>query len=239
MQPVALGQLLFCDIGDRHTTHFSRKVCIVGKARHIWSAEFTVAENVDEQLGILHDTIRTCTLCHLSQTRKKAVPGEGPVNARVMFVGEGPGRNEDLEGRPFVGRSGNFLEECLAGIGLRRDQVFICNVVKCRPFERPAGVAKDRRPTGDEIRICSPYLERQIELVRPLVICCLGDTAITYIFKKYGLPIDSIGRIHGRQFNVDGLTVVALYHPAAALYAAPLREIILRDFQDIGELLRK
>jgi DNA polymerase len=156
-----------------------------------------------------------------------------------MFIGEGPGRNEDLEGRPFVGRAGQFLEECLASIGLRKDAVFICNVVKCRPIERSAGTVRDRKPTEDEIDACSPYLDHQIRLLKPRIICTLGDTATAHVFKRYGLKVDTIGRIHGRAYQVGELTIIPLYHPAAALYAAPLKDTILADFRRLRELLKE
>lgn len=200
----------------------------------------TTSNNTPEQdLRTVHEKIRVCRLCHLSATRTHAVPGEGPADAQVMFIGEGPGRTEDLQGRPFVGRAGKFLDECLASIGLRREQVFICNVVKCRPTINTAGSVKDRKPTQDEVDVCSPYLDQQIRLIRPRIICTLGDTATTHVFKRYNLIADSIGRIHGRPQQVGELTILPLYHPAAALYAAPLRGVILQDFRKLGDLLKK
>lgn len=185
----------------------------------------------------LHEKIMVCTLCRLSQSRHLAVPGEGPTNAKIMFIGEGPGRQEDLEGRPFVGRAGKFLDECLQSIGLRREQVFITNIVKCRPSEKSGNWIKDRRPSSDEIAACAAYLDRQIELISPEVICTLGDTARSEIFKRSGIEEDIIGHVHGRLFLAGGVRVMPLYHPAAALYDNSLRQIILIDFQNLRRVL--
>jgi uracil-DNA glycosylase family 4 len=196
-----------------------------------------MSNNAETSLRDLHEKILTCTLCPLSGTRHKAVPGEGPVNAKTMFIGEGPGRQEDLEGRPFVGRAGKFLEECLQSIGLQREQVFITNIVKCRPTEKAGNWVKDRKPTTEEIAACKPYLDQQIELLRPEVICTLGDTARSQVFKRFGLEEDTIGHVHGRLFLAGSVRVVPLYHPAAALYDNSLRQIIMIDFQSLRRVL--
>jgi len=196
-----------------------------------------MSNNAETSLRDLHEKILTCTLCPLSGTRHKAVPDEGPVNAKTMFIGEGPGRQEDLEGRPFVGRAGKFLEECLQSIGLQREQVFITNIVKCRPTEKAGNWVKDRKPTTEEIAACKPYLDQQIELLRPEVICTLGDTARSQVFKRFGLEEDTIGHVHGRLFLAGSVRVVPLYHPAAALYDNSLRQIIMIDFQSLRRVL--
>jgi DNA polymerase len=196
-----------------------------------------MSNNAETSLRDLHEKILTCTLCPLSGTRHKAVPGEGPVNAKTMFIGEGPGRQEDLEGRPFVGRAGKFLDECLQSIGLHREQVFITNIVKCRPTEKAGNWVKDRKPTTEEIAACKPYLDQQIELLRPEVICTLGDTARSQVFKRFGLEEDTIGHVHGRLFLAGSVRVVPLYHPAAALYDNSLRQIIMIDFQSLRRVL--
>ena len=180
----------------------------------------------------LHEEIGRCRRCHLSQSRDKAVPGEGPISADIMFIGEAPGRGEDRQGRPFVGRAGKFLEELLKEAGLDRDQVFIGNVLKCRPSEN----GQDRRPTEEEIEACSAYLDRQIELVKPQIICTLGDVATKYIFKKYGLGIKSISRIHGAIFATNTLKIIPAYHPAAVLYKPELKHLMHRDFRRIGRM---
>jgi uracil-DNA glycosylase family 4 len=196
-----------------------------------------VSDTAESMIRTLHEKIRVCTLCHLSQSRHLAVPGEGTTNTKIMFIGEGPGRQEDLEGRPFVGRAGKFLDECLQSIGLRREQVFITNIVKCRPSEKSGNWIKDRRPSSDEIAACAPYLDRQVELISPEVICTLGDTARSEIFKRFGIEEDLIGHVHGRLFLAGGVRVMPLYHPAAALYDNSLRQIVLIDFQNLRRVL--
>lgn len=195
--------------------------------------------NGDQSLFELHEKIRACRLCHLSKMRKNAVPGEGPDRATIMFIGEGPGKSEDIEGRPFVGRAGRFLEESLQSIGLRREDVFIANVLKCRPIELAGNSIRDRRPTEEEVAVCSPYLDKQIELVDPKVICPLGDTAKAYVFRKYGLKEGMIGKLHGKRFKVGERTVIPMYHPAAALYDAKLRDVILGDFRKLQSVLHQ
>jgi DNA polymerase len=196
-----------------------------------------MADNAELSIRELHEKIMACTLCHLCKTRNKAVPGEGPANASVMFIGEGPGRQEDLEGRPFVGRAGKFLDECLQSIGLMRERVFIANIVKCRPSEKPGSWVRDRKPTKEEIEACSPYLDRQLELVKPEIVCTLGDTASSQIFKRYNMEEDTIGHIHGRLYLAGAMKLIPLYHPAAALYDNNLRQIVMIDFQRLRQVL--
>jgi DNA polymerase len=196
-----------------------------------------MSSNAESSIRELHERILTCTLCPLCDGRHKAVPGEGPTGAKTMFIGEGPGRQEDLEGRPFVGRAGKFLDECLQSIGLQREQVFITNIVKCRPTEKAGNWVKDRKPATEEMAACKPYLDKQIELLRPEVICTLGDTARSQIFKRFGLDEDTIGHLHGRLFLAGSVRVVPLYHPAAALYDSSLRQIIMIDFQSLRRVL--
>jgi uracil-DNA glycosylase family 4 len=196
-----------------------------------------MSESVESSLRALHERVLTCTLCRLSEGRHKAVPGEGAPSAKTMFIGEGPGKQEDLDGRPFVGRAGKFLDECLQSIGIQREQVFITNIVKCRPTEKAGSYVKDRKPTSDEISACQPYLDKQIELLKPDVICTLGDTARSEVFKRFGLEEDTIGHVHGRIFLAGNVRVVPLYHPAAALYDNSLRQIIMIDFQNLRRQL--
>jgi DNA polymerase len=196
-----------------------------------------MSSNAESSIRELHESILTCTLCRLCEGRHKAVPGEGPLGAKTMFVGEGPGRQEDLDGRPFVGRAGKFLDECLESIGLKREQVFITNIVKCRPTEKAGNWVKDRKPATEEIAACKPYLDKQIKLLGPEVICTLGDTARSQIFKRFGLEEDTIGHLHGRLFLAGSVRVVPLYHPAAALYDNSLRQIIMIDFQSLRRVL--
>lgn len=171
--------------------------------------------------------MRVCVLCTLAQTRKLSVPGEGPAPATVMLIGEGPGRNEDEQGRPFVGASGKFLDELLAAGGLQRAQVYITNVVKCRPPE-------NRDPQPAEVAACAGYLERQIELVDPRVIVTLGRVSMARWF-----PVERISAIHGQAREFDGRLVVPMFHPAAALHQPKIRPQLLEDFGKLPGLIAR
>jgi len=172
-------------------------------------------------LSELNVQINACRACPLGSTRTHAVPGEGRIDADIMFIGEGPGYYEDQQGRPFVGAAGQFLEQLLASIGLTRRDVFIVNVVKCRP-------PQNRDPLPEEIGACSTWLSRQIDIVRPKVIVTLGRYSLARFLP--GMPI---GRIHGQARKVNGQWVVPMYHPAAALHQGSLRRIIEDDFKKI------
>jgi len=171
--------------------------------------------------------VSVCTRCELHFSRKLAVPGEGPVNAELMFIGEGPGFHENEQGRPFVGAAGSFLEELLAGIGLRREQVYITNVVKCRP---PA----NRDPQLEELQACSEYLERQVQAINPKLIVTLGRFSMARF-----LPKAKISEIHGQAVQVHGRLVVPMYHPAAALHQPSLRNTVVSDFSKLPEWMAK
>lgn len=166
----------------------------------------------------LYAQVNQCTRCPLYKGATHGVPGEGPVHAKIMFIGEAPGFHEDQQGRPFVGAAGNFLNELLAQIGLQRDDVYICNVVK----HRPPG---NRDPLPEEIEACRPYLERQIELIQPKVIVTISRFAMARWF-----PNQKISAIHGHARRFGEVLVVPFYHPAAALHQASLRKVIEEDF---------
>ncbi len=178
-----------------------------------------------DDLKTIATDVRACKRCELSSTRKNAVPGEGPANAEVMFIGEGPGFHEDQQGRPFVGPAGEFLNELLASAGLKRADVFIANVVKCRP-------PGNRDPQPEEIAACSAYLDRQIAQINPKVIITLGR----YSMARF-VPQGKISAIHGRARRIDGRVVVAMYHPAAALHQPALRDAIEDDFRRLPQIL--
>lgn len=169
--------------------------------------------------------VRRCVKCPLSQGRTKAVPGEGPADARVMLIGEGPGFHEDRQGRPFVGPSGQYLEQLLAIIGMTRNQVFITNVVKCRP-------PGNRDPLPDELAACRDYLDRQLALIKPEVVVTLGRYSMERFF-----PGQSITRIHGQPKRVGNVFYLPLFHPAAALRRPEWREASEKDIQQIPKLL--
>jgi uracil-DNA glycosylase family 4 len=183
--------------------------------------------NADEVLQQVASEVSVCTKCILHHSRKKAVPGDGPANAEIMFIGEGPGFYENEQGRPFVGAAGKFLEELLAGIGMRREQVFITNVVKCRP---PA----NRDPLPEELAACSDYLERQIQAINPKVIVTLGR----YSMARF-LPNAKISNVHGQAMQVKGRLIVPMFHPAAALHQPSLKPSVERDFARLPELIAK
>lgn len=173
----------------------------------------------------LYEEIADCPRCVLARERSRTVPGSGPAPCDVMFVGEGPGQREDELGLPFVGRSGQFLDELLAGIGRSRVDVYVTNVVKCRP-------PGNRDPLPVEIDACADYLDRQIADVRPRVIATLGRFSMARWF-----PGERISQIHGQARRFGDLTVVPMYHPAAALRDGSLRAVMRQDFAQIPTLL--
>ncbi|MBI4279433.1 MAG: uracil-DNA glycosylase [Armatimonadetes bacterium] len=179
----------------------------------------------------LHAPIRVCPRCRLCQTRTHAVPGIGTSRAEVVFVGEGPGRTEDREGRPFVGRAGQFLDEMLAAIGLRRGDVYITNIVKCRPTagDPPYG---NRAPRPDEISACAPWLEAQLAAIRPRLVCALGRVPTGYF-----LPGAKLSKVRGRLQHRGDLPVLPLFHPAVALYRQDKRAVLMSDFRKIVRIL--
>jgi DNA polymerase len=177
------------------------------------------------ELTDLYEQIRTCTRCPLAQGRTRAVPGEGPEDAAVLFIGEAPGFHEDKSGRPFVGAAGRFLEELLADIGMHRNEVYIANVIKCRP-------PGNRAPTGTEIEACKSYLDRQIELIQPQIVITLGRFSMARYF-----PGAKISSIHGKPRKIEGVLYYPMYHPAAALHQPSLRSAVVEDMKKIPQLL--
>lgn len=183
----------------------------------------------DEYKKLVREVLE-CKKCRLWKSRKNAVPGEGSLNTKIMFIGEAPGRMEDLEGRPFVGAAGKLLTELLSSIGLRRSEVYITNLIKCRP-------PQNRDPLPDEVEACSPYLDRQIELLMPKLIVTLGRHSTKYILSKCGIRVTSISRVRGRVFSIRvndvSIKVIPTYHPAAALYNPKMRNILEEDFKKV------
>ena len=169
--------------------------------------------------------VRTCPLCDLSRTRTLAVPGSGPAGARIMFIGEGPGWNEDQQGLPFVGAAGKYLDELLGIAGLRRGDVFITNVVKCRP-------PGNRDPLPDEIAACSGYLDRQIAAIDPVLVVTLGRFSMARWFSG-----EKISKIHGAPRQFGRLTVMPMFHPAAALRAPEVRKQTEADFAKLPAIV--
>ena len=179
------------------------------------------------ELETLAAEVAKCTRCLLHRGRTRAVPGEGPEDAGIMFIGEAPGFHEDQQGRPFVGAAGRFLEELLESIGLKREDVFITNVIKCRP-------PGNRDPLPEEIEACRPYLDRQIELLQPQLVVTLGRFSMARAFPKA-----RISRIHGQPRKVGGVIYYPMYHPAAALHQPGLRRTVVEDMRRIPELIER
>ncbi len=175
----------------------------------------------------LYKEIAVCQRCDLYKHATRAVPGEGPEDAEIMFIGEAPGYNEDQEGRPFVGAAGKFLEQLLASIGMKREQVYICNVAKHRP-------PNNREPLPSEIVACSEWLNRQLEIIHPKMIVTLGRHSMARFF-----PNKTISKIHGTAEKRDGAIFFAMYHPAAALHQQSLKEDIEKDMLKIPKLLEE
>jgi DNA polymerase len=177
-----------------------------------------------------------CTKCPLWKSRKNAVPGEGSPESSVMFIGEAPGQSEDIEGRPFVGAAGKFLETLLSKIGLSRNNVFICNIVKCRP-------PRNREPRLTEIQTCTPYLDRQISIIKPKFIVTLGNHSTAYIFSKANFPFSGITQARGKFYQAlilgMQITIFPTFHPAAALYSARYKETLRHDFQSLKSKLAR
>ncbi len=163
--------------------------------------------------------IRSCTRCPLHRERTKGVPGEGDPEARIMLIGEAPGDREDREGRPFVGRAGTLLDTLLENVGLSREEVYVTNVVKCRPPD-------NRDPRNKEADTCRAYLTRQINLIKPKIIGTLGNHATKAVIGRSG-----ISELHGREFVMEGYTVIPLYHPAAGLYNPNLVDDMKKDME--------
>jgi DNA polymerase len=184
-------------------------------------------EAIAAALAEIAAEVSRCTACELHKGRTRAVPGEGPTNAELMFIGEAPGFNEDQQGRPFVGQAGKLLEELLEAIGLTRDDVFILNVVKCRP-------PNNRDPRPEEIAACAGYLERQITLLKPKVIATLGR----YSMEKY-FPGAKITRVHGQARRDGNRVLIPLFHPAYILRNMAAMPDAVRDIQKIPRLLER
>ena len=181
--------------------------------------------DANEVLNQIAAEVSVCKKCELHFSRKRAVPGAGPANADIMFIGEGPGFHENEQGLPFVGAAGHFLDELLAGVGMQRGEVFITNVVKCRP-------PGNRDPQIEELTACDGYLERQIQVINPKVIVTLGRFSMA----KF-LPNAKISQVHGRPVRVKGRLIVPMYHPAAALHQPSLRSTVEGDFSRLPALI--
>jgi len=179
----------------------------------------------DSLLNEIAEEVKVCKLCPLHKSRKNAVPGEGSSKAKLILIGEAPGVEEDEQGRPFVGRAGETLDDALRFANLDRKDLFITSVVKCRPPD-------NRIPTLEERKACNPYLKRQIDVIKPKLICLLGNIALQTFFKKA-----SISKLRGKVIERDGHAYFCTYHPAAILYNVSLRSTIYKDMKRMKELI--
>jgi len=182
--------------------------------------------NPEQVLKSIAEEVSACKKCELFRSREKGVPGEGPPEAEIMFIGEGPGFHENMQGRPFVGAAGDLLVELLGKIGLKREDVFITNVVKCRP-------PGNRDPQPEELSACSLYLERQLQVIDPKVIVTLGRFSMARFISNA-----KISEIHGQPIRTKGVLVVPFFHPAAALHRPSLRSVVEDDFAALPELIK-
>jgi DNA polymerase len=184
--------------------------------------------NVERIIAEIAAEVRVCTKCRLSETRTNAVPGEGSITARIMFVGEGPGQREDESGRPFVGQAGKLLNLLLEQAGIPREDVFITNIVKCRP-------PQNRVPLADEVIACNDYLMAQIASIEPKFICPLGGAALATLLG----PDLKISKVRCHVFRKSGILYVPLYHPAAALHQGSLRDTLFNDILKLKDLIAR
>lgn len=171
--------------------------------------------------------VENCHACSLCETRTNIVFGDGDPHARVLIVGEAPGKNEDLQGKPFVGAAGKFLDELLEEAGLKREEVFIANVLKCRP-------PSNRNPQADEIEVCAPFLREQTQSIDPWIIVTMGNFATQFILRTG----TGITRLRGTVQQAGRFVVLPVFHPAAAIYDRSKRDVLLEDFRQVGALVR-
>lgn len=220
--------MFFCLIFESFTFPFN-----VGRNTHLSSIMNTYGValmSVSNEMQKLTEQIIHCKRCELYKTRNNPVVGEGSDEADLLFIGEAPGLNEDKQGRPFVGRAGKILDELLDSIGLNRSDIYISNILKCRP-------PNNRNPTKNEIQTCSPYLKKQIDFINPSVILPMGSFATEYVFDTFDLPFTKISKLHGKLFSKQTLyhqiRILPLYHPAVATYNPNKKTVLLEDIKQV------
>ncbi len=184
----------------------------------------------DKQLKRIKEEVIKCQKCSLCQTRNLPVIGQGNHQAEIILIGEAPGASEDKTGRPFCGQAGRILDELLNSAGLKREEVYICNILKCRP-------PQNRNPQKEEIEACTSYLERQIAIIKPKIIGSLGNYSTAYLLEKFGLKnkIQGISKIHGQVFETKAdfgpIKIIPLYHPAVVVYNQNMEKVLKNDFE--------
>ena len=196
------------------------------RASQAESPTVSAAPGKDVAMAQIEREIVACRRCSLYQTRTKHVPGEGDLNARLVFIGEAPGRDEDLQGRPFVGRAGQLLTKMIEAMGLRREDVYICNVLKDRP-------PNNRTPEPDEMAACLPFLERQLDLIQPRVMCALGSIALKALLGPHMFISTARGHVH----DYRGIPLVPTFHPAYLLRNPPAKKLAWADLKLIKRML--
>ena len=189
-----------------------------------------------EDIKKIRNLVKNCKKCILHKTRNKTVFGEGCLDAKIMLIGEAPGRNEDIQGRPFVGKAGRILDDLLDSVDLKRNNVYITNILICRP-------PKNRNPLKKEINICKKYLDLQIDIIQPNIIVPMGNFSTSYILNKFDLKVDKISNTHGRIYNIknklQNIKIIPLYHPAFAIYNKNIKNTLFNDFKSIKKALDK
>jgi DNA polymerase len=188
-----------------------------------------------DELNKIEQEILNCKRCPLYKTRNHPVCGEGDPHSKIILIGEAPGYNEDMTGHPFCGEAGKILDELLVAAEITRGEIYITNILKCRP-------PQNRDPKAEEIKACIPYLNRQIEFIQPKIICTMGNYATRFIFERYGLKskIQGISKIHGRTFEIGNLfqsiKIIPIYHPAVATYNINMKGILKKDFRLLKDI---
>jgi DNA polymerase len=190
----------------------------------------TIKDDINE----ISRLINKCNKCKLSKIRGNTIPGEGSPDSDIMFIGEAPGYTEDIAGKPFVGRAGKIFDELIKAAGIIRKEVFITNILKCRP-------PKNRNPLKIEIENCREYLDSQIKIVNPKVIVTLGSFATSFIFNKYNLKSENISRVHGKTYAVKtdmgNIFIIPFFHPAISIYNPKKKIILIEDFKRLESFL--
>ena len=187
---------------------------------------------IKEELKRIKEKVINCKKCSLYKSRNLPVIGQGSHQAKIIFIGESPGFQENKTGMPFCGSSGKILDMLLESIKVKREDVYIANILKCRP-------PKNRDPQDEEIESCAGFLERQIEIISPKIICPLGRYSMKFLMEKFGLEneIQPISKIHGKIFSSGNQKIIPLYHPAVAIYNPNMKEVLLKDFKILKSLL--
>ncbi len=206
---------------------FKKTLCPSSPIKHYELTREILLENLRREA-------EGCRRCALWKTRNRLVFGEGPADAKIMLIGLGPGKRENLQGRPFVGAAGKFLDQLLAEAGLNRGRIYITNVVKC--------FLPENKASEEQVEACTPYLNQQVEIIQPKLIIALGNVAACYLLEKFGLRCEAMERVHGRVYEVSSLTlslrIVPMYHPASALRSPGLRGELMKDWRELGKTLK-